>query len=131
MHPLSYSQLDAADTNAEQDWRRDEQRLDYDEDRAGNYVENKFDNGVQDVEDAPEDLARWGGRKVQDVEDIPDDVERKWDNGVQDVEDVPEDVAGWAGREDGRVERFDDNVDNAYDQGRDEERYDDDRRDDY
>ena len=65
------------------------------------------------------------------MEDIPYDVERKWDNGVQDVEDIPEDVAGWAGREEGRVERFDDNLDNAFDQGRDEERYDDDRRDDY
>lgn len=65
------------------------------------------------------------------MEDIPYDVERKWDNGVQDVEDIPEDIAGWAGREEGRVERFDDNVDNAFDQGRDEERYDDDRRDDY
>ena len=65
------------------------------------------------------------------MEDIPEDVERKWDNGVQDVEDIPEDIAGWAGRQEGRVERFDDNVDNAFDQGRDEERYDDDRRDDY
>ena len=58
-------------------------------------------------------------------------MERKWDNGVQDVEEIPGDVAGWAGREEGRVERFDDNVDNAFDQGRVEERYDDDRRDDY
>jgi len=116
--------------NIKQDWDRDEERVDYDADRAGNYVENKFDNGVQDVEDAPEDVAGWAGRKTQEVEDIPQDIDRKWDNGVQDVEDVPEDIAGWAGREDGRVERFDDNVDNAYAQGRNEERYDDDRRDD-
>jgi hypothetical protein len=104
----------------EEHWDRDEERLDYDKDR----VEQGFEN-------APEDVAGWAGRKTQEVEDIPYDVERKWDNGVQDVEDIPEDVAGWAGREDGRVERFDDNVDNAFDQGRDEERYDDDRRDDY
>lgn len=31
----------------------------------------------------------------------------------------------------GWVERFDDNVDNAFDRGRDEERYEDERRDDY
>lgn len=108
-------------------WERDEERFDYDKDR----VENKFDNGIHDVEDAPEDVANWAGRKTQEVEDIPYDVERKWDHGVQDVEDIPEDIAGWAGREDGRIERFDDNVDNAFDRGRDEERYDDDRRDDY
>jgi hypothetical protein len=94
-----------------------EQRFDYDKDR----VEQGF-------EDAPGDVAGWAGRKTQEVEDIPYDVERKWDNGVQDVEDVPEDIAGWAGRQEGRVERFDDNVDNSFDQGRNEERYEDDRR---
>jgi len=89
-------------------------------------VENDVTGGVQDVEDFPEDAAGWTGRKVQEVEDIPQDVENKWDNGVQDVEDIPEDVAGWTGRKVGDVERFDDNVDNSYDQGRNEERYDDD-----
>ncbi len=88
-------------------------------------LENDVRDGVQDVEDFPEDTARWTGEKVQDVEDIPQDVERKWDNGVQDVEDIPEDVAGWAGQKVGDVDRFGDNMDNAYDQGRGEARYDD------
>jgi len=108
----------------------------------GEKVEEKWDedkyrlegdarDGVQDVEDFPDDAARWTGSKVQEVDDIPQDVERKWDDGVQDVEDVPEDVAGWTGRKVGDVERFDDNVDNSYDQGRDDTRYDDNYRNDY
>jgi len=52
---------------------------------------------------------RWGGRKVQEVEDIPEDIENKWDSAVDDVEDSGD----W--------------VDNAYDKGRNEQRYDDDR----
>lgn len=115
-------------------------------DIAENTTEDKFDNakydleqdardGVQDVEDFPDNAARWTGEKVQDVEDIPQDVDRKWDNAVQDVEDVPEDVSGWAGRKVGDaerygddVERYGDNIDNSYDQGRDDARYDDDNR---
>ena len=65
-------------------------------------------NGVQDVEDFPENAARWTGEKVQEVEDIPQDMENKWDNMV------------------GGVERFGDNMENAYDEGRDEQRYEDD-----
>ncbi|KIW88473.1 uncharacterized protein Z519_11042 [Cladophialophora bantiana CBS 173.52] len=94
-------------------------------DDAKNDVENDFRDGVQDVENFPDNAARWTGEKVQEVEDIPQDIDRKWDNAVQDVEDVPEDVAGWAGRKVGDVERFGDDVDNAYDQGRDDARYDD------
>jgi hypothetical protein len=86
-------------------------------------VENDVRDGVQNVEDFPENAARWTGEKVQDVEDIPQDIDRKWDNAVQDVEDVPDDVAGWAGRKVGDVERFGDNVDNSYDQGRNDARY--------
>lgn len=71
-----------------------------------------------------------GGRKVQEVEDIPQNIENKWDNAVDDVEDVPDDVAGFFGREAGRVERFDDGIQDSFDQGRDEERYDD-NNDDY
>ncbi|KIW40291.1 uncharacterized protein PV06_07502 [Exophiala oligosperma] len=110
------------DTNkvAEEKWDEDKYR-----------VENDVRQDVDNVEDFPEDAARWTGRKVQDVEDIPQDIENKWDNGVQDVEDVPEDVAGWAGGKIGDAERFGDNVDNAYDQGRDESRYDDDYRGNY
>lgn len=63
-------------------------------DRFGNNVENKWDNAVDDVEDAPENVAGWVGEKVGDVERFGDDV---GDYG--------------------------DRLDNAYDQGRDEERY--------
>ena len=105
-------------------------------------LESEMNQGImnteQNVENFPENAARWTGEKVQDVEDIPQDIENKWDNAVQDVEDVPEDVAGWAGDKVGDVERFGDDVDNygdrldnAYDQGRDEERYDDDNGGDW
>ncbi|KAK7888573.1 hypothetical protein LTR67_008919 [Exophiala xenobiotica] len=95
-------------------------------------LENDARQGIDNVEDFPEDAARWTGRGVQDVEDIPQDIENKYDNAVQDVEDVPQDVADWAGRKVGDVEGFDDNMDNAYDQGRDQSRYDDDDyRDNY
>jgi hypothetical protein len=108
---------------SEDKWDEDKYRFD-----------NDISNGVQDVEDFPEDAARWTGKKVGEVEDIPQDIENKWDDTVQDVEDIPEDAAGWAGRRVGDVERygddvdrFGDNLDNSYDQGRDDARY----RDDY
>ena len=66
---------------------------------------------------------------MQEVEDIPQDIDRKWDNLKQDVDDVPEDIAYGAGRVEGDFDRFDDRMDNAYDDGRDDQRYDDDRRD--
>lgn len=102
-------------------------------------VEERADRIGDDVADFPEDAARWTGRKVQEVEDIPQDiegsfdrfgdrVERKWDDAKDDVEDAPEDAARWAGEKVGDVERFGDNVDDAYDEGRDEARYDDDDR---
>ncbi len=73
---------------------------------------------------------------MQDVEDIPQDVEQDWDRAenrvesrfdcaVQDVEDAPEDVAGWVGDKVGDVERFGDGIEGAYDEGRDEGRGDD------
>ena len=64
-------------------------------------------------------VAGWAGRKVGDVERIPDDIE----HGIEDVVDAPERMADWAGRKVGDVERFDDNVDYAYDEGRNEGRY--------
>ena len=84
-------------------------------DNAKYDLENDARDGVQDVENFPDNAARWTGEGVQNVEDIPERFERKWDNGVQDVEDVPEDISGWAGRRVGDVERFDDNIDNSYD----------------
>jgi len=81
--------------------------------------------------------------QVQDVEDIPQDVEQdydrakygienRFDNAVQDVEDIPQDfdqgidnAAGWAGDKVGDVERFGDRIDDSYDDGRAEGRRDD------
>lgn len=103
-------------------------RVDYDVDRADGYVDRKVYDGVQDVENFPDNAARWTGEKVQEVEDIPQDVDRKWDNFKDDVEDIPDDVAYGVGDAVGGVERFGDNIDNAYDDGRDDQRYDDDNR---
>jgi hypothetical protein len=66
------------------------------------------DNAVDNSEDFPEAAARWTGEKVQEIEDIPQDIENKWDAGVNDIE------------------QFGDRMDNAYEEGRDEQRYDDD-----
>jgi hypothetical protein len=65
-------------------------------DRFGNRIENGFDNAVEDVVDAPEEVSEWAGRKVGDVERFGDDVEQ-----------------------------YGDNLDNAYDEGREEGRDDD------
>ncbi|KEF57024.1 uncharacterized protein A1O9_07214 [Exophiala aquamarina CBS 119918] len=107
----------------EEKWDEDKYRFD-----------NDVSNGTEDVEDFPEDAVRWTGRKVGEVENVPQDIEKKWDDGVQDVEAVPDDVAGLAGRRVGDVERFGDDVDrygdniaDSYDQGRNDARY----RDDY
>lgn len=115
---------------AEDDWDRDKYRVENDvsnfpENAAnwtgeqvgraegfGDRVENRWDNAVDDVEDFPENAARWTGDKVQEVEDIPQGIENRWDNAVDDVEG------------------FGDRMDNAYDDGRDDRRYEDDRRDD-
>ncbi|KAJ9625538.1 hypothetical protein H2203_004295 [Taxawa tesnikishii (nom. ined.)] len=123
----------------QQDWQAGEEvKQDWDEDKYR--MENKFDNGVEDVEYAPERMAGWAGRKVGEVEDIPQDIENdydraKWgvenrfDNAVQDVEDIPDDIANRVGEGVGDVERWGDDVDrygdrldNAYDAGRNEGR---------
>jgi hypothetical protein len=49
---------------------------------------------------------------VQDVEDIPQDIENRWDNAENDVAD-------FGGR-----------MNQSYDDGRDEQRYDDEERND-
>lgn len=94
----------------EEKWDDDKYRAEYDVDRAEGWADRKFDDGVQDVEDFPEDAARWTGNKVQEVEDIPEDIAQDVGDGV------------------GDVERFGDNVADAYDDGRDDRRYDDDNR---
>ena len=82
-----------AEERFEGDKYRAEDRFEEDKYRT----EERFDRFGRDVEDAPEDAARWAGRKVQDVEDIPQDiegsfdrfgdrVERKWDDARDDVE---------------------------------------------
>ena len=98
-------------------------------------MEEKLDDGVQDVENFPDNAANWTGRKVGELEDVPHDlendydrakwgVENKFDNAVQDVEDVPQDigqgvegVADWIGRKVGDVERFGDGVEGSFDAG--------------
>lgn len=116
-------------------------------------MEQRFDDGVQNVEDLPEDAARWTGEAVGAVESVPgrveygvdraedhveydvDRVENKvedgWDNTVDAVEDAPENLAEWVGESVGKVEHvgdevenFGDEVEGSYDQGRNEERYD-------
>jgi len=124
-------------STTDEDYDQDKYRVENDVRRDEMGIERRFDNGVQDVQDFPDDAARWAGRETQRVEDIPDRVERRWDNAVQDVEDVPGDVSGWAGRKVGDVEGFDDRVRNDadqfgdgmrdnYDSGRNQGRYDDD-----
>lgn len=63
-------------------------------DRFGNRVESGFDNAVNDVEDAPENVAAWVGDKVGDVERFGDDVgdygdrlDDAYDQGRQDGRD--------------------------------------------
>ncbi|GIK00643.1 hypothetical protein Aspvir_004670 [Aspergillus viridinutans] len=103
----------------------------------GEKIHDKWDEDKerieQNVEDFPEDAARWTGEKVGEVEQIPENIEQdwdrtedrienKWDNAVDDVEDFPENAAEWTGRRVGEVEQFGDNIDNAYDEGRAEGR---------
>jgi hypothetical protein len=115
--------LSPPDEKFDEDKDRLEDRVDYDTERA----EDRYDYDRDRVEDFPDDAARWTGRRVQQVEDIPDDVRDEYDDVKDDIEDVPNNVAGWAGRKVGDVERFDDGIDDSYEEGRVEERYDDDR----
>lgn len=79
----------------------------------GDRVENRWDNAVEDVEEFPENAAQWTGEKVQEVEDIPQDIENKWDNAMDDVD------------------RFENRMDDAYNEGKYEQRYEDDRNDNW
>lgn len=116
-------------------------------------MERHWDNGVQNVEDFPEDAAHWTGEAVgsmehgadrvehgfehagdnveQGFEHAGDNIEQGWDNTVDAIENAPENMAEAVGEGVGRVERFGDSVEDfgdrmesSYDQGRDEERYD-------
>jgi hypothetical protein len=125
----------------EDHWRSDEEQFGYDKDRLENRVDNDENRVANDVEGFPDDAAGWVGRKVGDVEGIPQGIENDYDrakwgvedevgDAVQDVEDVPDDVSGWVGGKVGevegfgdRVEGFGDGVQGSYDAGRDEERY--------
>jgi len=88
------------------DFERDKDRLE------GRFEEDKY-RAENDVENFPDNAARWTGEKVGEVEDIPQDVEQGFDrfgnrieggfdrfgdkieDGFQDVADAPEDVANW------------------------------------
>lgn len=50
-------------------------------DRAEDRVENGFDDAVQGVEDIPEDVAGWAGRKVGEVERFGDEVDDAYEEG--------------------------------------------------
>lgn len=80
--------------------------------RAEQHLERKWDDGVQNVEDFPEDAARWTGEAVGAVESVPDRVEDGWDRTEDRVE------AGWDRTED-RVEagwdRTEDRVEDGWD----------------
>ena len=71
----------------------------------------------------------WTGRRVGEVEDIPQDieddfdrfgnsVEQRWDSAEDDIKNAPENAAGWMGEKIGEVENCGDDIDSAYDQGR-------------
>ncbi|EMC95882.1 hypothetical protein BAUCODRAFT_34647 [Baudoinia panamericana UAMH 10762] len=107
---------------------------------AHEFHDNK-DRIEDGVEDFPENAARWTGERVQEVEDIPENVEagfdrfgnrieQGFDNVVDDVVDAPENVANWAGRRVEGVEQFGDRIGDAYDDGKNEEREEDYQRDD-
>ena len=49
--------------------------------RQDNRVEQGFDNTVQDVENAPDNVAGWFGEKVGDVERFDDNVDSAYDQG--------------------------------------------------
>ena len=83
--------------STDQEWDRDTNRME------------------QNVENFPDNAANWTGRKVGEVEDIPQDVEQdfdrakygmenKFENAEQDVENFPNNAANWAGRKVDEVE---------------------------
>ncbi|KAK2605632.1 hypothetical protein N8I77_008457 [Diaporthe amygdali] len=90
---------------AAESWNREEDRM-----------ERRFDHGVQDVEEFPEDAARWTGEAVGEVEAVPDRVEEGWDRAEENVEEgwdrTEENVEqGWD-RAEGKVEHgWDETVD--------------------
>ncbi|KAK3062967.1 hypothetical protein LTS18_003020 [Coniosporium uncinatum] len=94
------------------------QDIDQGLDRFGNRIENRWDNAVDDVEDFPENTARWTGEKVQEVEDIPQGIDQGWDRMENRVEGDFDNTFGG-------VERFGDRMDGSYDQGRYDERQED------
>ncbi|KAK0660193.1 hypothetical protein DIS24_g3381 [Lasiodiplodia hormozganensis] len=81
---------------------------DWDEDKAR--LEQKVDHAEQNVEDFPEDAARWTGEAVGHVENIPDDVEQGWDRAENRVEQ------GWDNAEN-NIEQGWDNAENNIEQG--------------
>lgn len=75
---------------AAESWNREEDRM-----------ERRFDDGVENVEEFPEDAARWTGEAVGEVEAVPDRVEEGWDRAEENVEE------GW--------ERTEENVQEGWD----------------
>ena len=63
---------------AHEHYEEDKHRIDRWEDGEESRIDNFGDRMGNDIENAPETMANWTGRKVGEVEDIPDRVQRKW-----------------------------------------------------
>jgi hypothetical protein len=58
------------------------QNVEYGYDRAKYRMEDRFDNAVDDVEDAPDRVAEWSGEEVGRVERFDDRIEESYDEGI-------------------------------------------------
>lgn len=92
-------------------------------------MENRVENDVyrteQRVEDIPEDVARWGGRREEDVQRFDNRVENAWDEGRREerYDDYRRDDYNSRDDYDRRDDRFEERVE--------VDRYDDRRNDGY
>ncbi|KAL0254893.1 hypothetical protein SLS55_009417 [Diplodia seriata] len=92
---------------------------DWDEDKAR--LEQKAEHAEGDVEELPEDAARWTGEAVGHVENIPNDVEQGWDRAENNVEQGFDNIEnnveqGWDNAEN-HVEQGWDNAEDKVEQG--------------
>ncbi|POS74446.1 hypothetical protein DHEL01_v207169 [Diaporthe helianthi] len=81
-------------------------------DREEDRMERRFDDGVEHVEEFPEDAARWTGEAVGEVEAVPDRVEEGWDRAEENIEE------GWDRAEENVEEgweRAEENVEEGWD----------------
>lgn len=88
----------------EGDVRRDERRAEYDVDRFGDGIERRWEDGKQDIEDAPGDVAGFMGRRVGGAERFGDDMRGDYDQG-RNEERYGRDDGGY-GRDDGNNDNY-------------------------